>query len=566
MPVKLSDRTSTFGETDIYSTHDSNRGALGFHSVNSILERNNITLDRRKGTYEAEGANTTPKPFFVSVRTGTEVKLYWLSNEPGTATTTDTDWTEFIAGAADPFQGFFNPATCDFTDATGTKGHYWIATVAGTYNAGSGPITYSLYDKAQHDGFIWQKVGGASAVADWNTMLNKPAQFPPTDHQHTTAQVIGLDNQLQNLVPYAQIVDNVAANATDTGLIPSTHAVAVYSYSKSEVDTKISNLGTYGISYSWAGSQAQLLQTGMKAGELGLRQDEQKVYRYSGTGWIFFFSVASSGGATTEAIYSDVAIGGIKSGQLFPIGTTLTQFMKALLKTTAPAVYTQPTFTIELSPITTYAEIGSTVNVTIEPLWGIGDSGGVSDYSLSRIKEFVGSPLIPSNSSPIPYSDTFTLDTEYSVTYIAATTFAAGPVKNDSAGNPSPNGKIQQTVLSQESTAITPVRMLFYGFNNTGGDSANIRILTGKILNPTDGMQFDINVPAGVQDVIFAYPSSLGDLSFVYDNTSRFEITTAFTKSLVNVQGANGYTAIQYNQYLFHSLIPLDAVRYTVTI
>src|SRR6478736_592557 len=155
MGVDITDRISTVGQTDVFATHDSNRGALGFHAVNSLLERNSIPLDRRKGTYEADGASSTPSPFFVCVRTGSTIKLYWLKNEPGTALTTNSDWEEYVATVADPFQGFFIPASSTLVNGTGVKGNYWIASVAGTFNGES----YLQYDKSVYDGAAWKRVG-----------------------------------------------------------------------------------------------------------------------------------------------------------------------------------------------------------------------------------------------------------------------------------------------------------------------------------------------------------------------------------------------------------------------
>jgi hypothetical protein len=50
--------------------------------------------------------------------------------------------------------------------------------------------------------------------------------------------------------------------------------------------------------------------------------------------------------------------------------------------------------------------------------------------------------------------------------------------------------------------------------------------------------------------VVFAYPSTLKDLSSVKDkNGLEAEIISGFSKSTLNVEGADGYDAIEYKVY-----------------
>jgi hypothetical protein len=50
--------------------------------------------------------------------------------------------------------------------------------------------------------------------------------------------------------------------------------------------------------------------------------------------------------------------------------------------------------------------------------------------------------------------------------------------------------------------------------------------------------------------VVFAYPSTLKDLSSVKDkNGLEAEIISSFTSTIVSVSGANGYDSIEYKVY-----------------
>ena len=83
-----------------------------------------------------------------------------------------------------------------------------------------------------------------------------------------------------------------------------------------------------------------------------------------------------------------------------------------------------------------------------------------------------------------------------------------------------------------------------------------------------NGNTFSINIPVNATRVIFAYPSTLRDVTSVKDvNGMNAEIKSAFTQSTVLVEGANGYTAISYKVYTTDYGEPNNkANTYTVTI
>lgn len=66
------------------------------------------------------------------------------------------------------FKGLFDPATATFTDGTGNAGDVWQASAAGSYDAGSGSITYAIGDWAVHSGSVFQKSLNSNAVASVN--------------------------------------------------------------------------------------------------------------------------------------------------------------------------------------------------------------------------------------------------------------------------------------------------------------------------------------------------------------------------------------------------------------
>lgn len=62
------------------------------------------------------------------------------------------------------FKGTFDPATATFTDAGGNAGDVYLASAAGSYDAGSGSITYAIGDWAVHNGTIFEKSLNSNAV------------------------------------------------------------------------------------------------------------------------------------------------------------------------------------------------------------------------------------------------------------------------------------------------------------------------------------------------------------------------------------------------------------------
>ena len=96
-----------------------------------------------------------------------------------------------------------------------------------------------------------------------------------------------------------------------------------------------------------------------------------------------------------------------------------------------------------------------------------------------------------------------------------------------------------------------------------------VRSLSGKTSSaPAAGTKWDLAIPVGAQRIIFAYPATIRDVSSVLDvNGMNAEIKTAFTKYTVDVEGANGYTAISYKVYVMDRATAADAANtYTITL
>ena len=160
--------------------------------------------------------------------------------------------------------------------------------------------------------------------------------------------------------------------------------------------------------------------------------------------------------------------------------------------------------------------------------------------------------------------------TSYAITATATHGEGAVPVTN--LGNEYAAGKIAAGNKSKATGKITGYRNSFYGtLEAKDGEvnSALVRGLSGKSGKAlAAGNSFNLAIPVGAIRVVFAYPATLRDVSSVQDvNGMNAEVKTAFTKTVVSVEGANGYQAIDYKVYVMDMANANDTANtYKVTI
>lgn len=158
-----------------------------------------------------------------------------------------------------------------------------------------------------------------------------------------------------------------------------------------------------------------------------------------------------------------------------------------------------------------------------------------------------------------------------SVQYKMTVNYSDGVVANDNLGGASsPEVKITASSCSNNSSTLTPFRKYFYGATTTVPstvDSAYIRTLTNSNVACSNGKTFSITIPEGAKSVIIAYPATFRDLTSVKDvGAFGTDIVGSFTKSTVNVSGANNYSPIAYKVYTYSPATALGANTYNVTI
>lgn len=256
------------------------------------------------------------------------------------------------------------------------------------------------------------------------------------------------------------------------------------------------------------------------------------------------------------------SVGGLATGDTIPAGTTLDELITMLTQKSVPATYTQPGVTCRVSSGTAAGsyEVGTSITTTLQATFTQNDAGALTTLAIN--KSGGGEPIISGGTSPQTTDpQTFILGEE-TVSFTATASYAAGAIKNDNLGNPSPEGQIQAGSKTSAAVSFVGKRNLFYG-TGTGATpemtSEIVRGLANKKLGPANGTTFDINVAAGQQYVVIAYPATLRNLTkcfYVEQNTDLVENFALQTKS---VQGANGAAGADYKVYVYSMAIPAAA-------
>ena len=148
-----------------------------------------------------------------------------------------------------------------------------------------------------------------------------------------------------------------------------------------------------------------------------------------------------------------------------------------------------------------------------------------------------------------------------SLKYKLTVTHGAGVTAADNLGDDSsPAVSIAAGTKEKTTSAFTPFRNVFYGASTDKPtlDSAAIRALTptGK---PYAAGTLTINIPAGAQRVVVACIAGKTGVTKVINETAmNADVTSTFAKSIVPVEGAEGYTAVDYNVWVYEPAVAYE--------
>lgn len=147
---------------------------------------------------------------------------------------------------------------------------------------------------------------------------------------------------------------------------------------------------------------------------------------------------------------------------------------------------------------------------------------------------------------------TVTDTSKYSIT--VRVSYSEGDTPKTALGNSAATGKIAAGSISATTGITTGYRKSFWGTTVEKQEmtSDTIRQLAQSSTKAlARGDSFDINIPIGAEQIVVAYPSSLGECRSIVDvNGMNTNIIGSFKDQIMPVIGANNYQAIDYRVYV----------------
>lgn len=303
----------------------------------------------------------------------------------------------------------------------------------------------------------------------------------------------------------------------------------------------------------------------------------QSSYQYNQGAWVALNGKVS---ADNVVLKHDItlagnytSVGNVNKGSnsavstLYATGRTLTDVLQDIFTQELQPTKTEPSVSLTMSQAGDY-EVGTSVtpqySATLNPgSYTYGPETGITASAWEVTNTDGGSKDTASGSF-----DTITVgdDTNYTIT--AKVTYDEGANANTNLGNMAiPIVKIDAGSKSKTSGAIKGYRKSFYGSLTEAKDiltSADIRALAGG--GKSSVKSFSVDILEGAKEVIIAVPTGITLKSVADTGAFGTDIVASFVKETVNVEGANGYTAKEYNVYVYKPATALGANKYNVTV
>ena len=231
------------------------------------------------------------------------------------------------------------------------------------------------------------------------------------------------------------------------------------------------------------------------------------------------------------------SLGKYANGTTIPAkGKTLDEFLLDLVSKSVAPSFSAPTVSISASPGATAYEIGYDPGlITLSSTFNKNDGGNATATMFYKNGSSLGAGVNTNAPGAITGS----------VGYSVIVNYAAGTAtKNDNLGTPFPN-----TIIAGSTSAslnFSTYSKRYWGGISTPFNSTTIYDITTLSSTPNSdnagtskSISTNINI-TGTQYAYFAYPATNADLtSIMYNN---FESINTFTKTIVQIKNAQGYT------------------------
>lgn len=296
-------------------------------------------------------------------------------------------------------------------------------------------------------------------------------------------------------------------------------------------------------------------------------------YSYDGKKWC-----AMDGNYNAKNVYFDDdftytnAIGAIGapeggSGKLAASGMSVEAFMASILSKEVNPETTQPVASVTLKGGGT-VEVGTHRNISYSASLSAGS------YTYGPPTGVVAGTVTASFDGQTKDGATGVFDnvvaTETPKTLSVSITHNEGVVPKTNLGNDYTAGKITAGTKTATATqTLVGVRHMFYGVVKTDGfvlDSANIRSLKHEAASKNTIATFTAG--EGAKKVVVACPSGYNVSKVTLPSAMGADATKDFVKqtNTVNVEGAEGFTAVPYNVWVFEPASIPSTQSYSIVI
>lgn len=295
-------------------------------------------------------------------------------------------------------------------------------------------------------------------------------------------------------------------------------------------------------------------------------------YVYSGTEWC-----AMDGNYNAENVYFDddltyTAPIGVKTvpasgaGTISAAGKNVKEVLASILAEEKNPVTTQPAASVTLSGGGT-VEVGTHKNISYTASLSAGS------YTYGPDTGVVAGTVTASFDGKTKTGATGTFENvvaDGTKRLSVSITYNEGAVPKTNLGNPYAEGKITAgTKSATASQTLVGVRHMFYGVVKTDGfvlDSASIRSLKHEAASKKTITTFTAG--EGAKKVVVACPSGYNVTKVTLPSAMGADATKDFIKqtNTVNVEGAEGFTAVPYNVWVFEPASIPSTQSYSIVI
>lgn len=247
------------------------------------------------------------------------------------------------------------------------------------------------------------------------------------------------------------------------------------------------------------------------------------------------------------------------SGTIAAEGKSLTQVISAILAEEKNPEVTQPTAKLTSSNIGS-KEVGEKVSIT----YTVTTTDGSYQYDGNAGMTFDNYSITFNDETLTTKTGTFSevqVIDSMSLQMTGSVDASGASMPHTNIGNDYADGKIEDTTISlSNSTKLTGYRKCFYGYKTSGKlldvDNLTSGDIRGLNWNTTGSTSFTARDMTGMQQIFVAIPHSTGIKKVAIANSKTDAPQTVEGPVTVAVEGANGYTAIDYDVFYCYNAAP----------